>query len=217
MKNSINTLPKSLLLCAVLTVSGGSAFAQSKMELSGSVQANTCNLVFAAAATGTATITSLALLTVPAPAQFPATAVGYTTVTSNAADKFYVKVLTTAGAACTGLTSAGAPATNYNFTIAAGNGVTTGGKAVPTVSGTTATNVTIDLVPSAGTKTTTGLDLVAANTTPLSQHGISNTAIVTSGTTTAPFFIPKFYKTSATNAVTSGSVAVSYTFTAQYL
>ena len=212
MKNSINTLPKSLLLGALLAVAGGSAFAQSStFGVTGSVQTTTCTLVFSATPTGAA-ITSLTLATIPTPGQFPTT-VGLTTATTATADKFYVKALNSAGSACAGTTATGAAANNYNFTIASVNGADANGKALPGA-GTTASNVTIDLVPSAGL---TGLNLVPANTTPAAQHGLPATALATAGTTTAPFFTPKFYKTSATNAVTAGNVAVSYTFTAQYL
>lgn len=209
----MNTLPKSLLLGTLLAVAGGSAFAQSStFGVSGSVVTTTCVLVFSATATG-ASITSLLLATIPTPGQFPTTTAGLTTATTATADKFFVKALNSAGGACSGTKADGTAATNYNFTIASPNGVDTNGKALPG-SGTTAGNVTIDLVPSAGTFT--GLNLVQGNTTPASQHGIPSTVLATSGTTTAPFFTPKFYKTSTTNPVTAGNVNVSYTFTAQY-
>lgn len=212
MKNSINTLAKSLLLGALLAVAGGSAFAQSStMGVTGSVQTTTCTLVFSATPTGTS-ITSLALATIPTPGQFP-TSGGLTTATTATADKFYVKAVNSSGGACAGTTSGGSSALNYNFTIASVNSVDANGKALPGA-GTTAANVTIDLVPSAGNLP--GLNLLPANTTPALQHGIPATALSSSGTSTAPFFTPRFYKTSS-SAVTAGNVNVSYTFTAQYL
>ena len=203
----MKNFPKAFAALAALSFVGTSAFAQ--LTVNGAVNATSCALGVTTSATGTPTVTTIIRLSdiLTSNARLAVNgAVGPIQDTATNTSFFVRPTATTCG------TTGTAGTFNVYFTPGSldTNAPT---KVANTATGTKATNLVIDLVPTSGTTVaplTSGIDMT--QTTAATQHGLAAATISTGATLN---FNARYYKT--TLAATTGStVTGAYTLVGVY-